>query len=61
MFNVTQNNNHVQYNIKEYVADSASDIESAPVVGIAPGSEIFCIENSKTYIFTPSGSWVEKQ
>jgi len=60
MFTITQNENHIQYNIQKFDADTYADVESAPTTGITPGSEIFCIENSKTYIFTPGGTWVEK-
>jgi len=60
MYSVTQNGNHIAHGIKKFCADNASDIESAPVVGIVPGSEIFCIENSKTYVFTTEGKWEEK-
>ena len=60
MYSVTQNGNHIAHGIKKFCADSASDIESAPVEGVVPGSEIFCIENSKTYVFTTEGKWEEK-
>lgn len=60
MYSITQNGNHIAHGIKKFCADDVSDIESAPTIGIVPGSEIFCIENSKTYVFTDEGEWKEK-
>ena len=60
MYNITENGNHIQQGIKEFVADTVIDVESAPTKDIVVGSEIFCIENSKRYVFTSSGAWVEK-
>lgn len=60
MYNITQNGNHIQQGIKGFVADTVSDVESAPTKDIIVGSEIFCIENSKTYVFTSEKKWEEK-
>ena len=60
MYNITQNGNHIQQGIKEFAADAVSDIESAPTEGIAIGSEIFCIENSKRYVLSSEKVWKEK-
>lgn len=60
MYSVTQNGNHIAHGIKKFAADAVSDIESAPTEGIAIGSEIFCIENSKTYVLSSEKVWEEK-
>lgn len=60
MYNITQNGDHVQHGIKQYVADTVSDVESAPTKDVVVGSEIFCIENSKTYVFSSAKVWEEK-
>jgi len=60
MYLITQNGNHIAHGIKKFCADNASDIETAPTEGIVPGSEIFCIENSKTYILSSEKVWEEK-
>lgn len=57
MFNIVKNGNHAQYGTVEYIADLVSDIESAPI-DCAPGSKLFCIENSNTYILSSEKTWV---
>lgn len=58
MFNIMKNGGHVQYGTYEFIADSIEDVAVAPKT-VAPGSKMLCIENSTTYIFTPSLEWVE--
>ena len=51
---------HIQQGTVEYTADAASDIVALPT-GVTPGSECFCIEESKTYILNNNGEWKEKK
>ena len=51
---------HIQQGTVEYTADAASDIAALPT-GVTPGSECFCIEESKTYILNNNGEWKEKK
>lgn len=51
---------HIQQGTVEYTADAASDIAALPT-GVTPGSECFCIEESKTYILNNSKEWKEKK
>lgn len=57
MYNIIANGNHCQYGTYALVADFESDIATAPTT-VAPGSKIFCIENSTTYILTPALEWI---
>lgn len=51
---------HIQQGTVEYTADAAGDIAALPT-GVTPGSECFCIEESKTYILNNNGEWKEKK
>lgn len=57
MYNIIKNGSHAQYGTYDLIADFKSDIINAPKT-VAPGSKMFCIESSTTYIFTPSEEWV---
>lgn len=56
---IIKNGNHVQYGIQKFVADTEADIANVSTDSIAPGSSIFCIETSVTYVLTPAKEWVE--
>lgn len=58
MFNIVKNGVHTQYGVQKLVADFESDVVTAPT-NMAPGSTMFCIEKSTTYILTPQRIWVK--
>lgn len=58
MYNIMKNGSHSQYGTYDLIADFSSDIAAAPT-DIAPGSKMFCIENSVTYILSSEKEWVE--
>lgn len=59
MYNIVKNGAHAQHGTYEIIADFEADIATAST-NLAPGSTIFCIENSTVYVLTPSKEWVEK-
>lgn len=55
---MTKNENYTQTGVYKFVADSEADIQDIPK-DVAPGSRIFCIENSKVFVLSTSFEWIE--
>ena len=54
-YSVTVNNGKVHYGVNHYTADTVEDLKKVPVG--APGSTVFCIENSQHYMLDTQGYW----
>ena len=52
---ITVNNGKVHYGVNHYTADKVEDLKKIPVG--APGSTVFCIENSQHYMLDTQGYW----
>lgn len=58
-FSIFSNGNKINYNIKNYVADTINDLTIIPKS--APGSMVFVIENSTYYILNNQYQWIKKE
>lgn len=58
MIIATATSGHTLYNLKEYILDSADDLQDLPV-DCPMGSSAFIIATSQTYMINSSGEWVE--
>lgn len=56
MISILSQSGHTTYNLKEYVCDTAKDINSLPI-DIATGSSAFIIENGKKYMLNSKKEW----
>lgn len=61
MIQLTSQNGHTAYGVKEFVVSTDEDIENLPIEGLANGSTAFVIETSEVYMFdeTNSDYWVK--
>lgn len=57
---ITTVNNEPQYNLKEFIADTAADIPNLPTKNVAPGSQCLVADNpAKVLVFNTNKEWVE--
>lgn len=58
---IRANNGHIGTNIKEYVIDTVSDLNTLPTDTrqVGPGSAAICVENSAVYMLNTKGEWKE--
>lgn len=61
MVNIMKQNNAVQANINEYVADTPDDIKDLPTKKIQPGSICIVVSTSQVYMLNGEKEWVELQ
>ena len=57
-FAVASKNNTARYNLTQFVCDTENDIAEVPTT-VAPGSTLFCIESSNTYMLNTKKEWVK--
>ena len=57
-FTVASKNNTVRYNLTQFVCNTENDITVVPTT-VAPGSTLFCIESSNTYMLNTNREWVK--
>ena len=57
-FTVASKNNTVRYNLTQFVCNTENDIAVVPTT-VAPGSTLFCIESSNTYMLNTTREWVK--
>lgn len=55
---ITAQNNHAYYNVKHLVCNTSGDVDSVPTTA-APGSTLFCIETSESYMLNTQKQWVK--
>ena len=60
MYQKLYQNNRYQSSYIQFVADTVEDVKRIPTKMIAMGSEIYVIENRKTYILDSKGVWHSK-
>lgn len=60
MIHITKDQNHIAYNIQEYMLDFATDVENLPLVDCAPGSAAYVIETGDIYIKNGQKEWVKQ-
>lgn len=60
MINIISHNGKPGYGVFGYVVDYEADLPNLYYKDCAPGSEAYCVENSKTYIFNSQGEWKSK-
>ena len=49
----------IDYNHREFIADTEADIVDLPTENIAPGSTCFVIKGSKVFMLNTEGEWKE--
>ena len=57
-FAVASKNNTARYNFTQFVCNTENDIAVVPTT-VAPGSTLFCIESSNTYMLNTNREWVK--
>ena len=57
-FAVASKNNTARYNLTKFVCNTENDIAEVPTT-VAPGSTLFCIESSNTYMLNTNREWVK--
>ena len=57
-FAVASKNNTARYNLTKFVCNTENDIIGVPTT-VAPGSTLFCIESSNTYMLNTNREWVK--
>ena len=57
-FTVASKNNTARYNLTQFVCNTENDIAVVPTT-VAPGSTLFCIESSNTYMLNTNKEWVK--
>jgi len=58
MVNTVSTSGHVGYGIKEFMCDTAADVQNLPV-DIPAGSTAFVIATSEAYVINSQGSWIK--
>ena len=59
MVRITSNQGVPVYGLKTFLLDSVSEVDSLPVIRIAPGSRAFVSEDSSQYILNTNYKWVK--
>ena len=57
-FTVASKNDIARYNLTQFVCNTENDITVVPTT-VAPGSTLFCIESSNTYMLNTNREWVK--
>ena len=57
MYKLYAHGEDIAYSVKKYIADTEEDLKSLPTT-LYPGSSVFIISNSKTYMMNCEGEWV---
>lgn len=58
MIGITKINGKVVYDLKEFVLDTAADVDNLPR-NVAMGSSAFVIETGDVYMMNGNGEWVK--
>jgi len=58
MYRLVENKGEEQYNLKDFVCDTAEDIEYLPTDCLM-GSTAFVIATSEAYMLNSTGKWVK--
>ena len=58
MIGITKTGGHVTYNLKEYVVDTAEEIDLLPLDGVM-GSTAFVISTGDVYMLNGKKEWVK--
>lgn len=60
MYSISANRNKVAYDIKRFIVDLTSDIQTLPT-DCSAGSTAFVVENSSRYMLNNNKQWVKIQ
>ena len=59
MFSIYSNGNKANPSTKKYLADTLADRDDIPVENLTPGTTVFVIEKSETYMLNHSKQWIK--
>ena len=59
MYSIGRNGNKTAYGIMHFYADTPDDISKISTVGLTPGSTVFVISLSLTYMLNNQKQWVK--
>ena len=57
-YSVMKQNDKIQYNVVEYITDSAADISTLPT-DVGPGSTCLVTATSEVYVLNTNKQWVK--